>query len=110
MKAALTVVLSLAVALFLVGGLQADKAAAEKEVKVTGNITCAKCELKKSDNCATVVVAKVAGKDVVYYFDAKGDKDHHKEICKAGKQGTVTGTVTEKDGKKTITVTKVEFK
>ncbi len=113
MKAALTVVLSLAVALFLVGGLladKADKAPAEKEVKVMGSITCAKCDLKKADNCATVVVAKEGGKDVVYYFDAKGDKDHHKEICKTAKQGTVTGTVAEKDGKKTITVTKVEFK
>ncbi len=49
------------------------------------------------------------GKDVVYYFDKDSNKKHHGKICTESKKGKVTGTVSEKDGKKVITVTKVEF-
>src|SRR5437016_8468859 len=82
----------------------------DKEVKLTGTITCAKCDLKVEKECATVI--KVKDKDdktVVYYFDADSDKENHKTICKGGKKGTVTGTVSEKDGKKMVKVSKVEF-
>src|SRR5262245_13977733 len=90
-------------------GLQADdKKQDAKEEKLTGSITCAKCDLKKSDKCATVIKVTKDGKDTVYYFDAKADKDNHQGICKGAKRGTVTGTVSEKDGKKTVTVSKVE--
>jgi hypothetical protein len=82
----------------------------KKQVTLEGKITCAKCDLGVADKCATVIVAKEDGKDVTYYFDAKGDKANHKEICQGGKDGKVTGTVSEKDGKKIITVSKVEFK
>jgi hypothetical protein len=98
---------SMALALAFVVALTASVRAEEgKEVKLEGTITCAKCDLGKSDECATVIKVK----DEIYYFDTKGDKKNHKEICKKAKEGTVTGTVSEKDGKKTITVTKVEFK
>jgi hypothetical protein len=50
------------------------------------------------------------GTDVVYYFDSKSDKTHHGKICKTPKEGTVTGKVSEKDGKKIVTVTKVDWK
>jgi hypothetical protein len=82
-----------------------------KEVTVTGSITCAKCDLKEADKCATVIKGKAKGsdKEEVFYFDDKNGKDNHKAICQGGKPGKVTGTVTEKDGKKTIEVTKVEF-
>jgi hypothetical protein len=81
------------------------------EVTLKGNVTCAKCDLKVEGvtKCATVVVVKEGGKDVVYYFDEKSDKAHHKEICKAGKAGTVKGEVAEKDGKKVVTVKEVKF-
>jgi uncharacterized protein DUF6370 len=81
------------------------------EVTLKGTVTCAKCDLKVEGvtKCATVVVVKEGGKDVIYYFDEKGDKAHHKEICKAGKAGTVTGEVSEKDGKKVVTVKDVKF-
>jgi hypothetical protein len=82
----------------------------KKEVTLEGKITCAKCDLGVEKKCATVIVAKEDGKDVTYYFDAKGDKANHKEICQSAKDGKVTGTVSEKDGKKWITVSKVEFK
>ncbi len=81
--------------------------AADKTIE--GKITCAKCDLKKEAKCATVVVAKEDGKDVVYYFDQTSDKKYHKEICTDPKEGKVTGEVSEKDGKKWIKVSKVDF-
>ena len=81
----------------------------KKEVTLKGEVCCAKCALKMSDKCATVIKVKEKDKDVVYYFE-KGGKDPHKDICTGGKEGTVTGKVSEKDGKKFINVSKVEFK
>jgi hypothetical protein len=82
-----------------------------KETTVTGTITCAKCDLKMADACATVIKGKAKGsdKEEVYYFDTASHKTNHKTICQTAKMGKVTGTVAEKDGKKVITVTKVEF-
>jgi hypothetical protein len=79
-----------------------------KEVTLKGTICCAKCELKLDGvkECATVIQVKDGDKSIVYFFDADTSKATMKEICKAGKKGTVKGTVSEKDGKKTITVSK----
>ena len=79
------------------------------DTKLTGKITCAKCDLKIEKNCATVIVVKENGKDAVYYLDAKSDKANHGAICQASKPGTVTGVVSEKNGKKIVTASKVEF-
>ena len=83
---------------------------AAKEVTLTGKVTCAKCELKIEKECATVIVVNESGKDAVYYFDQKSHKANHDAICQVAKQGTVTGTLSEKDGKKYIKVTKIAFK
>jgi hypothetical protein len=85
--------------------------AADKEVKLEGTITCAKCDLKLEgqDKCATVIQVKEGDKTVTYFFDAASDKTNHKTICKEAKKGTVTGTVSEKDGKKIVKASKVEF-
>jgi hypothetical protein len=103
----------LALALGLVANLRAaDKEEKGKEVKLKGTITCAKCDLGKSDSCAVVVVVKEDGKDVIYWFDEKGHAANHTKganVCKKAKEGTVTGTVSEKDGKKIVTVKKVEL-
>ena len=85
-------------------------ASADKDVKVTGKITCAKCGLKKDAACATVIVAKESGKDVIYYLDEKSSKANHEAVCQGEKEGTVIGKVSEKDGKKIITASKVELK
>jgi len=91
----------------LVVGVNAQE---KKETTLTGDICCAKCELKESKTCYTVIRVKEKGKDVVYWFDEKAQKEYHKEICQTPKEGTVTGVVTEKDGKKWVKVSKVEFK
>jgi hypothetical protein len=77
---------------------------------LSGKITCAKCDLKTDKDCATVIVVNEGGKDVVYYLDDKAGKANHSEVCSAPKEGTVTGTVSEKGGKKTITASRVDFK
>ncbi|HEY1379732.1 MAG TPA: DUF6370 family protein [Gemmataceae bacterium] len=100
-----------AVALALAALVATAQARPDKNEKtLTGTITCAKCDLGVEKKCATVIKVNEGGKDVVYYFDQKGDKDNHKKICQTPKEGTVTGTVSEKDGKKIVTVSKVEFK
>src|SRR5689334_18187394 len=98
--------LALIAVCLLVAGLQA---AEKKEVTLKGEIMCARCELKESKTCQTVIEVKEGGKEVTYYFKDKGPKEeYHEEVCGGGRsQGIVTGTVSEKDGKKWITPTKV---
>jgi hypothetical protein len=98
--------LGLFVAVALVAGLRA----ADDEKTLEGTITCAKCDLKEAKTCHTVIKVKQDDKDVVYYFDDVGSKKYHKPICTEAKEGKATGTVSEKDGKKWIKVSKVEFK
>jgi len=84
-------------------------AADEKEVTLKGTVTCAKCDLKQADKCATVIKVHEGDQDVVYWFDSASDKQNHKAVCLEPKAGTVTGTVSEKDGKKWIKVSKLDF-
>jgi hypothetical protein len=107
MRAALSMLAGLAVVLVLVVGAQAEDKKGEQTLK--GTITCAKCDLKVADKCATVIKVTKDGKDTVYYLDDKSAKDNHKKICNTPSKGTVTGTVSEKDGKKTVKVSKIEF-
>jgi len=96
--------------LLALGGAQAQGEKGKgKEVTVTGKITCAKCDLGVADKCQTVIVTKQDGKDVVLYFDPASHKKNHGQICTSPKEGSVTGTVSEKDGKKTISAKKVNF-
>ena len=81
---------------------------AAKEVTLKGTLTCAKCDLKEADKCQTVLVVKDGDEKGEYMvMGAKAPK--HTEVCKAAKENvSLTGTVSEKDGKKTITVSKAE--
>ncbi len=87
----------------------AISAADEKGKKLSGTITCAKCDLKKQNKCQTVIVVKEDGKDVIYYFDGASNKKYHKDTCQQAKKGSVTGDVSEKDGKKVIKVTDLKY-
>jgi hypothetical protein len=75
---------------------------AADKVTLTGTAMCAMCTLHESDTCQTVLEVKgTDGKVVRYYFT--NDMDHAK-FCHGKTEGvTVTGTVSEKDGKKYIT-------
>lgn len=85
----------------------------KKETKLTGTLVCGKCQLKQTPKCSNVLQVKEGDKTVNYFLDDKGNGEtYHEGVCGGEKvEGvTVTGTVTEKDGKKYIKPTKVESK
>jgi hypothetical protein len=110
MKVALVALLTLVLGCCLVAGTQGGD---KKEVTLKGTILCAKCQLKDKDfkKCTTAIQVKDGDKTLIYYFDDKGhDESYHEEVCGGGtKMGTVVGMVTEKEGRKWIRPTKVEF-
>ena len=103
MKTAIKMGLGLAVILGFLTLAQAEDA---KEKTLKGTITCAKCDLKLAKKCNTVVKVK----DTVYWFDKASNSKYHKDTCMEAKEGTVTGTVSKKDGKNWVKVSKVEYK
>lgn len=84
--------------------------AEETTVILSGKIVCAKCSLKKADakECQNVLV--VAGDQGGEYYVAANDTKGNDHVCTGEKAVTMTGTVTEKDGKKWITPSKIEAK
>jgi len=87
--------------------VQADDS---KETTLTGNMVCGKCTLHETATCQNVIQVEKDGKTVKYYL-AKNDVSDamHEDICHGdSKKVTATGTVTEKDGKEIMTVTKLE--
>ena len=81
-----------------------------KEVTVTGEGKCGKCSLKETEKCQNVIEAKEGGKTVKYYLTQnETSKEFHDNICKEAKKVTATGTVKEVDGKKELTVSKIEL-
>jgi hypothetical protein len=80
-----------------------------KEVTITGEGKCAKCILKETEKCQNAIETTEHGKKVTYYLtDNKVSKDFHEDLCKEAKKVTATGTVKEVDGKKELTVSKIE--
>ena len=80
-----------------------------EEVTIKGEALCAKCELHETEKCQTAIRTTVDGKEVIYYaVNNDVAKAFHKNICQAPAKVTATGTVEEKDGKKTIKLTKIE--
>ena len=84
-----------------------------KEVKLTGTLVCGKCSLKTTAKCSNVLQVKDGDKVVNYFLEDKGNGEpYHEGVCGGDKvEGvTVTGVVTEKDGKKSIKPSKVVTK
>ncbi len=102
-------VAKLGLALALVVGLVAG-ANASDETTMTGSIMCAKCALKKADakECQDVLVVKDGDKTSEYYVEKNDVAKAFGHVCKDEKPAVVTGKVTEKDGKKWISATKME--
>lgn len=104
------------VAVALVIGLAGVALAADKpvvrpaEVTLTGDVQCAMCILKKADakGCQDVlVVADKAGK-TEYYLVKNATSEKFGMSCTAPRKAVATGTVSEKDGKKWLTASKLE--
>lgn len=81
------------------------------EVEIKGQAKCAKCMLKEGDECQSVIESKGKdGKSIKYYLaDNKVAKDFHANVCTEVKSVKATGTVKEVDGKKQLTVAKIEL-
>ena len=75
-----------------------------------GTMTCAKCGLKTADKCQNVLQVKDGDTTVNYYVtDNDVAKGAHEKVCSAPVENvTITGTVSENDGKKWIAPTKIE--
>ena len=75
-------------------------------VTIKGDAMCTKCSMHETDKCGCAIKAEDG---TVYYAD-KNDvaKAFHENICKASAKVVATGTVADKDGKKIITLTKIE--
>ncbi|HUG54637.1 MAG TPA: DUF6370 family protein [Vicinamibacteria bacterium] len=85
-------------------------AAAGEALTLEGKVVCAKCTLKRADakECQNVLVVRdEAGKDVEYYVTRNAVDAEFGEVCTAVQKVTVTGTVSEKDGRKWITASKI---
>ena len=99
----------LGLALALVVGFVAVASAGEETVN--GKVMCAKCSLKKADakECQDVLVSKdAAGKVSELYVEKNDVAKAFGHTCQGEKAAVVTGAVTEKDGKKWISATKME--
>jgi hypothetical protein len=84
---------------------------AVEEVTINGTVVCAKCTLKKGDakECQDVLVAKDdKGVSSEYYIAANEVSKKFGHTCKGESPATVTGDVTDKDGKKWIAPSKME--
>ena len=84
------------------------RAADTKEVTVKGTIVCTKCALKETADCGNAIQVKDGDKTVTYYIKDDGKAaDYHGKFCtNKGVAGSVTGVVSEADGKKYITPSK----
>lgn len=85
--------------------------AADKEVTISGEAKCGKCALHQADKCQNVIETTTkSGKKVTYWLaQNETSKNFHENVCKGPKQVTATGTVKNEDGKKVLTVSKLEL-
>src|SRR5579863_8714405 len=77
--------------------------------EIKGEAVCAKCELHQTDSCQDAIKVTKDGKSEVILCEPNAvAKAFHKTICHGPANVTAEGTITEKDGKKTIALTKIE--
>ncbi len=91
---------------------QVALAAPPEPVTVSGDLQCAKCTLKEAGakSCQDVLVVAGTGgaAETRYYLVKNSVAEKAGHVCQGTKSVAVTGTVSEKDGKKWITATKIE--
>jgi Family of unknown function (DUF6370) len=81
------------------------------EETLSGTLVCAKCALKKADaaECQDVLLVKNAkGETVEYYVEKNKVAEESGDACTVEIKAKVTGTVSEKDGRKWIAPSKIE--
>jgi len=95
-------------ATFTLQALAADNA--NKEVTLTGMMVCGMCKLHITKDCQNVLQVEKDGKTTNYFLTQnKVSTDFHPNICQNdGEKVTVTGKVSEKDGKEILVASKIE--
>lgn len=81
-----------------------------EDVKITGEASCAKCALNMTSECqnAITVTGKDGKKEVILVEQNAVAKDFHSVICQDPAKVKAEGVMAEKDGKKVMTLTKIE--
>ena len=98
-------------AALLTVSLAATPLVAFADEALSGTLVCAKCALKKADahECQDVlIVADAKGAKTEYYVTKNEVAEKSGEACTLEIKATVTGSVSEKDGRKWITPSKIE--
>jgi hypothetical protein len=82
--------------------------AADETLK--GELVCAKCYLNKADakECQDVLLVKSANGETIEYYVTKNEVSQESgEACTGKIPATIIGTVSEKDGRKWVTASKI---
>jgi hypothetical protein len=81
-----------------------------KEVTLTGEGQCAKCQLHETKTCQNTITVEEQGKKVTYYLTQNDvSKKFHGQICKAPARITATGTLKKANGKLELTPTEIDL-
>jgi hypothetical protein len=77
---------------------------------LSGTLVCALCGLKKADatQCQDVLLVTDAKGVTTEYYIAKSPVTNGEEACTLKIPATVTGTISERDGRKWIVPTKLQ--
>ena len=105
MKALSRIVMAVAL---IVGFMAAGTVSAAEET-LKGTLVCAKCKLNKSEKCQdALLVTDEKGATTEYWVVKNEAAEKAGHQCKSEAKATVTGEVSEKDGKKWIAASKIE--
>ena len=87
----------------------ATRAWASDETTLKGDLVCARCYLNKPDatECQDVLLVKEQNATVEYYVTKNKVSQDSGEACTDKIPATIVGTVSEKDGRKWITASKI---
>ena len=96
-------------AIIALGGLAVAARAFAAETTFKGELVCAKCYLNKPDakECQDVLLVNESGKTTEYYITKNKVSQESGEACTQAIPATVIGEVSEKDGKKWLTASKI---
>jgi hypothetical protein len=94
---------------FVAGVLVGWVAAGEKTVTLEGKVVCARCTLKEKgfDKCQNVLIVGQDDETTQYYMAKNEAIKDFGDVCIATKYVRVTGTVSEKEGRKWIDPTEI---
>lgn len=102
-------ILSILAILALGFGSTAFAESAGKEITVSGEGSCLKCNLKQAAACQNAVTVEKGGTKTTYVIaDNDVAKSFHEQVCKAPKPVTVTGTCKKVGDKLELTASKIE--